>query len=229
MNRNDLVKKTKININKLFDYLTSVEYNVFRLKQLARFGLMISFGTAFFTFMNAMLTNQQWRWYWKLLTAYFLPPAGKETILPAGFSLGLPQPIWFISIWFFDLLLCITVLTNWWLVEIIVNHFPAFPFIGFKLHEQPHIYKKRVSIKNWYDGLQTRVQKIEHKKYGRLLPIFLLFFMLIPFQGSGSLTTCFLGTWLGFRRRYIIFIVLFGSFFSILLITLAYNGLLKLF
>jgi len=206
LNRRELVKKTKNNINKLIGYLTSVEYNVFRLKQLARFGLMITFGTMFFIIINHVITEEQWRWYWKLLTAYFLPPAGKETILPAGFSLGLPQPIWFISIWFFDFILCITVLTNWWLVEIVIKYIKP--------------------VHRWTTRLQNRVQKIEQKKYGQLLPILLLFFMLVPFQGSGSLTTCFLGTWLGFRRRYIILIVLFGSFFSILLITLAYNGIL---
>ena len=228
MNRKKLVKKTKTGIYKLFDFLTSVEYNVFRLKQLARFGLMITFGTMFFIIVNKMITVEQWGWYWKLLTAYFLPPAGKETILPAGFSLGLPQPIWFISILFFDFLLCITILTNWWLVEIIVNHFPSFPFIGFRLHKHPHLYKKRVSIKAWYDGLQIRVQKIEHKKYGRLLPALLLLLMWIPFQGSGTVTTTFIGTWLGFRRREIVVIVCIGSFLSLLFITLAYNGFLKI-
>ena len=219
----------KNKLQRVSKHLMVIQCNLTYFKQLSIFFLMILIGIIFFLFINHVISEVQWYWYWKLLTAYFFPPAGKETILPAGFAVGIPHHIWFISIWFFDILVCVTMLTNWWLVEIIVNHCPSFPFIGIRLHGRPHLFKKKISIKNWYNGLHERVQKIEQKKYGRILPIFLIIFMLIPFQGSGALTTCFLGTWLGFRRRYIILIVLFGSFFSILFITLAYNGLLEMF
>lgn len=76
--------------------------------------------------MSRILTPEQWDWYWKLTIVYFIPPAGKETVIPAGLGLassigiGVPLPtfVWGLSIWVFDVLACLVIITNWWLLEL---------------------------------------------------------------------------------------------------------------
>jgi len=201
-------KKIKSYTSKLLDYLIEGEYNIFRVQQLAKFGVVFTSGALFFILMNQLMTTGQWRWYWKLICAYFLPPAGKETILPLGLQLEMPQFLWCFSIWYFDLLVGLSVLTNWWLVEIALRHSKLF--------------------RQAYDKLQKRISRIHHKKYGKLLPSLLLIFMLIPFQGSGAITTAILGSSLGFGRREIFFIIALGSLISIVVITATYLGILKI-
>lgn len=201
-------KKIKLYTSKLLDYLIEGEYNIFRVQQLAKFGIICTSGALFFILMNQLMTEEQWRWYWKLICAYFLPPAGKETIIPLGLQLDMPQFLWCFSIWYFDLLVGLSVLANWWLVEIILRHSRLF--------------------RHSYDKLQKRISRIHHKKYGKLLPGLLLIFMLIPFQGSGAITTSILGSSLGFKRSEIFFIIALGSLISIIVITATYLGILKI-
>ena len=206
MDRKKIKKTIKQHVNKLLKYAKEAQHNIFRLKQLAKFGILLTGGTIFFAFMNNMLDEHQWSWYWKLMTAYFIPPAGKESIIPIGLSRGIPMPLWFLSIWIFDLLVCTAILTNWWLVDIILKYIKP--------------------VRRWTERLRKRVEKLEKKKYGKYIPFVLLLFMWIPIQGSGAISTSFIGTWLGFKPRSVLIMVLIGSFFSILVITLIYYGIL---
>ena len=105
---------------------------------------------------------------------------------------------------------------------------PAFPFIGIRLREKPRIYKTKVSLKTWYDGLHKKTRELEAKKYGKILPFALFIFMFIPFQGTGAMSTTIIGTWLGLRRRVTILIVAFGSFLTITFTILILLGILKI-
>lgn len=206
----------------------------FRKKQIVYFFIILGFGILFVWTVSKILTPEQWDWYWKLSIIYFIPPAGKETIIPAGLglasSIGVPIPplIWGLSIWVFDILVCLGIITNWWLLELLISIIPAFPFIGIRLKKKPRIYKTKVSLKSWYDGLHKKTRNIEAKKYGKILPFALFVFMIIPFQGSGAMSTTIIGTWLGLKRRETILIVAFGSFFTITFMILVSLGILKI-
>ena len=192
---------TEARIN-LIKYVQGAEYNIFRVKQIARFGIVLTAGGLFFVFMHYFLTSDQWKWFWPLLTAYFVPPAGKETIIPLGINRGIPFQIWGLSIWAFDLMVAGAILTNWWVVKIIIKYVKI--------------------VDRWTQKLQKRVEKLQEKKYGKYLPLVLLIFMWIPIQGSGAVTTSFIGTWLGLKPRNIFLMVAVGSGFSIIAIILLY-------
>lgn len=201
MRRQKLVLKIKYLTNKVWKYWCEQERNIFRTKQLAKFGLLLTTGMVFFVFINNILPHEQWKWYWKLMGTYFVPPFGKESVIPLGISQGIPPFIWSTSIIIFDFLACVTILTNWWLLEAGIKH--------FKL------------ISKWYNAIHKRMQRIESKKYGVLVPLVLLGFMCIPLQGSGAITTALIGTLLGFKQRDIIIVVIIGSTLSTVLITLS--------
>ena len=202
--------KTKLQnlLNSAIDYWSEMEYNIFRVKQISRFALILTMGAVFFIFMHSLLLPEQWKWYWKLMGAYFFPPAGKETIIPLGLNRGIPETMWGFSIWVFDLMMCTTVLTNWWLIQIIIKYIKP-------------VHRRVIK-------LQKRTQSIKEKKYGMFLPAILLLFMIIPFQGSGAISTAFIGTWLGFRPREILIMVAIGSLISTIFVMIVYYNILDL-
>ena len=221
--------------NKSQNSPTKTEFIISHMKQLAYFAILLVIGIIFLLVIRIILEPEQWRWYWKLSILYFIPPFGKETVIPAGLGLGsslgvgvpLPPFLWSLSIWVFDILACLAILTNWWLLELIIYHIPAFPFVGIR-RKKPRIYKKKVSLKLWYEGLHRKTQAFEAKKYGKLLPVALFIFMFVPFQGTGAMSTTIIGTWLGLRQRETLFVVAVGSFLSILLMMLVYLGIVEI-
>ena len=225
-----------MNPEKNYGSIKKKERFSFREKQVVFFFIILGAGLLFVWIVSRLLTPEQWDWYWKLTIIYFIPPAGKETIIPAGlgivssFGIGVPIPdfVWGLSIWVFDILACLAIITNWWLLELLISLVPAFPFVGFRLKKKPRIYKTRVSLKTWYDGLHRRTRELEAKKYGKILPFALFIFMFVPFQGTGAMSTTIIGTWLGLRRRETILVIAFGSFLSITVMILIYRGILKI-
>ncbi len=208
-----------------------------RVKQVIYFFIILLFGGFFAWVISKMLSPAEWAWYWKLTVVYFIPPAGKETVIPAGLgvisSLGIGVPLspflWGFSIWIFDLLACLAILTNWWLLELFISLIPAFPFIGIRWKQRPRLYKTKVSLKIWYDGLHRKTQFLENKRFGKLLPLALFIFMFIPFQGTGAMSTTVIGTWLGFRFRDTFLIVAIGSLLSTVFLILISLGILRIF
>jgi len=174
-----------------------------------------------------MLAPEQQISYSALTATYFIPPAGKETIIPIGLKAGLPASLWGLSIWVYDILACVVILTNWWIIELLINHIPAFPFIGIR-RKKPRVYKKKVSLKLWYENLHKKTREIEAKKYGKILPFALWIFMFVPFQGTGAISTTIIGTWLGLRYRKLFLIVAIGSFISTIFMILAYYVFLRI-
>ena len=195
--------------------------------QLAFFFFIIAFGALYFFFIYNILTPLQQNWYVALSLAYFIPPAGKETVVLVGLSQGLPVLHWCSTLWVFDILVCLGIITNWWFFELFINHIPPFPFLGIR-RKKPHLYRTMVSLKLWYEKLQRKTREIEMKNYGKLLLIVLALFMFIPFQGTGAMSTTIIGTTLGLRKRATIFIVAVGSFVSICVLSLLSIGIIQL-
>jgi len=201
------------------------EFAIVHVKQILGFGAILLIGLTYFYFVYITLTPDQQNWFSALTATYFLPPAGKETIIPIGLARGLPASLWGLSIWIYDLLACVLILTNWWVIELLINHIPAFTFIGIR-KEKPRFYKKKVSLQIWYEKLHQKTQQIEAKKYGKILPVALWVFMFVPFQGTGAMSTTIIGTWLGLKYREIFLIVAIGSLISTAFMISAYYGLL---
>ncbi|MDH7517556.1 MAG: small multi-drug export protein [Candidatus Thermoplasmatota archaeon] len=213
--------------NKLLKNFKKSESAIVHIKEILGFGAILLIGAIYFYSVYITLTSEQQKWFSALTATYFIPPAGKETIILIGLRAGLPAPIWGLSIWVYDALACVVILTNWWVIELLINHIPAFPFIGIR-KTKPRIYKKKVSLKLWYDKLHKKTHEIEAKKYGKILPVALWVFMFIPFQGTGAMSTTIIGTWLGLKYREIFLIVAIGSLLSIVFMVLAYYGFLRI-
>lgn len=194
--------------------------------QVAIFFIIIIVGAVFFLFIYNLLNPDQQKWYAALSLAYFIPPAGKETVILVGLNRGLPILLWCSTLWVYDILVCIAIMTNWWFLELFIKHIPPFPFVGIR-RKKPHFYKTIVSLKSWYEKLQLKTREIEKRNYGKLLLIVLAFFMFIPFQGTGAMSTTIIGTTLGLRKRTILFVVTVGSIVSILMISLIYIGIIR--
>ncbi len=215
MNRNNVVK-----IGKHTVYISG-------WLQLAIFFIIIVIGAVFFLFIYGLLTPDQQKWYAGLSLAYFVPPAGKETVIFIGLGQGLPVIHWCLTLWVFDILVCLAIITNWWFLEWFIKHIPPFPFLGIH-RKKPHFYKTKVSLKLWYEKLHRKTREIELRNYGRLLLIVLAIFMFVPFQGTGAMSTTIIGTFLGLRKRTTFFIVAIGSFLSILVIAFISIGIISL-
>ncbi len=213
---------------KSLDFFKESTFAIAHIKQILGFGAILLIGIIYFYLVYVTFTPDQQNWFSALTIAYFIPPAGKETVIPIALANDLPASIWGLSLWVYDILACVLIITNWWVIELLINHIPAFPFIGIR-KTKPRIYKKKVSLKLWYEGLHNKTQKFEEKKYGKILPIALWVFMFIPFQGTGAMSTTIIGTWLGLKYREIFFIVAIGSLLSILFVTFAYLGILNIF
>lgn len=196
-------------------------------KQLVIFFFIIAVGALFFLFVYNLLTPDQQVLYAALSLAYFVPPAGKETVILVGLSQGLPLLHWFATLWMFDILVCLGIMTNWWFLELFINHIPPFPFIGIR-RKKPHFYKTTVSLKIWYTKLQRKTKEIQQRNYGKLLLFVLALFMFIPFQGTGAISTTIVATTLGLRKQKILFVVSLGSFISIFAISAVYLGIIQL-
>ena len=114
-----------------------------------------------------------------LILVYFIPPAGKESIIPAAIAMGIPWITICISISIIDIISCLFMLWNFEVIGMI-------PFIG------PHI--TRLMRK----GSQT-LEK--HTWLERLYFFGLIFFVFLPLQGTGSISGTILGKMAGTRTQ----------------------------
>ncbi len=126
-----------------------------------------------------------------LLLIAFIPPAGKESIIPAMVFGGIEIPIIFSVIVFSDLAACLIIITSFEIVEYIASSFDYLSRVLDKAKERSEVARK----------------------YG-LLHIGLGAFMFVPFQGTGSIVTSFLAQVLGVKNWKTVLIVLIGSIVS---------------
>ena len=140
--------------------------------------------------------------------AYLFPPFGKESIIPymlsSGEGLSLPGwlswvdggvvgpalPGW--TVWsmivVMDVISSAILAYSWWFAEFII--------VRIRILDRA------------YKALQRRAEKYRKK---RLLTVSLLIFMMIPFQGTGGISTTIVARLLGVSAKKTIMIVFVGS------------------
>jgi uncharacterized membrane protein len=124
-----------------------------------------------------------------LLLLYFLPPAGKETIIPLGLASGFSWYLMAFSLILLDVLTCMFMIWN------------------FALLCQAPVFG------GWIATCSRVGKKVLHKFpfIERLSVIGLSLFVLFPLQGSGAIGASVLGNVLGMSPWHIFFAVFFGS------------------
>jgi uncharacterized membrane protein len=124
-----------------------------------------------------------------LIIIYFIPPAGKGTIIPAGIALGFPWEVICFAVIFIDAISCLFMLWNFDLIC-------KIPYIGRWIYYIVQIGNDYLSHHHWIEkfcflGLTT--------------------FVFLPLQGSGAVGGSILGRMLGMDPVRIFFAILFGS------------------
>ena len=138
-----------------------------------------------------------------LMLFYFLPPAGKETIIPLGITAGYSWYLMAISVTLLDILTCMFMIWNFVLVC-------KMPFFG----------KLTIACMKAGRRLLRQYPWIE-----KLSVIGIGIFVLLPFQGSGGIASSVLGKILGISPWYLFSAISIGSLIGSCLIALGFQSL----
>ncbi len=147
----------------------------------------------YFALIWDYLSPQQEAKWGALTLAYFVPPAGKESVIPLMLTdnvFGPALPAWVAgsTIIIMDVISSSIIAYNWWFAEFIIKHVPL--------------------LDKGYVALQKKAREFKRR---RLLTISLLIFMIIPFQGTGGISTTILARLLGIKAKKTVIIVFTGS------------------
>ncbi len=165
------------------------------------------FGPVFLGFgvlgsVGLLLSEQLRMTYWPLLTAYFFPPLGKESIIPFGISQGIHPVLMALSIAFIDIVVALFLVWNYDLAK-------EIPLVGS--------FMKKVEEKG--RGVED--------KYGWIKPlrfIGIVLFVIIPFQGSGGMVGSIVGRLIGMTPRNTFLAICIGAVTGTLLIAAFSNA-----
>jgi len=116
--------------------------------------------------------------FFSLVTAYFLPPLGKESIIPIGIGVGLEPLIIALAIAFVDIIVASFIIWNY------------------------DFTKKIPVLKNFIKKIEGAGEK-SSDKYRWIKPlrfIGIVLFVMIPFQGSGGLVGSIVGRLIGMKE-----------------------------
>jgi len=142
--------------------------------------------------------------YWPLVSTYFFPPLGKETVIPLGIASGIPPVIMALSIAFVDVIVALFLLWNYDLAK-------KIPIVG------------KFIIK-----VEEKGKNVE-EKYGWVKPlrfIGIVLFVIVPFQGSGGLVGSIVGRLIGMKPLNTFFAISIGAVIGTLLIGFFSNAFL---
>lgn len=157
-----------------------------------------------------------------LMFAYFIPPLGKESIIPAGVygdKITIPflnNPLIVPKI--DPLLMALTIA----FVDIVVALFLVWNYDLAK--KIPLIGKFMIKVEN--------IGKTSSTKYGWIKPlrfIGIVLFVMVPFQGSGGLVGSIIGRLIGMKPRNILFAISIGAVSGCLLIAYFADAILSVF
>ena len=167
------------------------------LIRLTKFFAPFILGFCVFSALGLTLEKEVWEHLWPLLTGYFFPPLGKESIIPTGVLVfGINPLIMALSVAFVDILVALFLVWNYDLAK-------KIPFVG------------KFIVK-----IETKGKNIE-QKYGWVKPlrfIGIVLFVMIPFQGSGGLVGSIVGRLIGMKPWNTFFAISIGAVIGCLLI-----------
>jgi len=167
-------------------------------------------GLAFyFFFVSLFLPPGLLGKYGSLLAIYFLPPAGKESVIPlmlSANSFGPPLPAWaaVTGIIAMDVVCSVIISYCWWFPELLIK---GVPFLD-----------------KGYGLLQRKASKYRGKG---IVELPLLLFMVIPFQGTGGISTSIIARTVGVGPGKTVLICFLGSMITTVVWTMWWTGILS--
>lgn len=142
-----------------------------------------------------------------LVAAYFVPPAGKETIIPLAVVLGYPWWLITLVIFLLDVAVSLFVVWNFDLAL-------KIPIIGRLLESGMTIGRNYTESQPWLRRFST---------------IGLILFVFFPLQGTGAMNGSVLGRLLGLNNNRVFGCVCIGSLTSCLIFALGSDVLLDIY
>ncbi len=164
--------------------------------RLAKFFAPIILGSGAFAVIGLLLEEAMRVKYWPLITGYFFPPLGKESIIPLGVGFGIHPLVMALSIAFVDIVVALFLVWNYDLAK-------KIPFVG-----------------KFITKVEEKGKNVE-QKYGWIKPlrfIGIVLFVMVPFQGSGGLVGSIVGRLIGMKSWNIFFAISIGAVIGCLLI-----------
>ena len=179
--------------------------NIKVLDRLAKFFIPFILGFGVFAILWYLLKESVWMKLWPLITGYFFPPLGKESIIPSGVLVfGIDPLLMALSIAFVDIVVALFLVWNYDLAK-------KIPFVG------------KFMIK-----IEEKGKNVE-QKYGWVKPlrfIGIVLFVMIPFQGSGGLVGSIVGRLIGMKPWNTFLAISIGAVVGCLLIASFANAFL---
>ena len=130
---------------------------------------------AYFLLLVLILPEKDFLNLSSLMLLYFVPPLGKESVIPIGIAQGIPWTVLAFSIAFVDIVVCLFLIWNFDLAK-------KLPFIGSGI--------RRMQLKG--------ASILETMPWVERLTFFgIVVFVMIPFQGSGAFAGTILGRSVG--------------------------------
>lgn len=145
--------------------------------------------------------------FWPLITAYFFPPLGKESVIPTGVITGIDPLVMALSIAFVDIVVALFLLWNYDLTK-------KIPLIG----------KFMIKVEN--------IGRSSSDKYSWIRPlrfIGIVLFVMVPFQGSGGLVGSIIGRLIGMRPWTTFFAISTGAIIGTILIAYFSEAIVSVF
>lgn len=172
-----------------------------------RFILPFALMAAYLLLLYLILDFEDFKVMSGLMTAYLIPPAGKESIIPLGVSIGLPWWLVASSMAFMD---TVTALFMVWNFDLALK----IPLLG-----------------GWIGNFMAGGQKFfwERPWLKRLSVFGLMLFVMFPLQGTGGIGGSIVGRMLGLRWYEVLGAIAAGAFIGCFLIALGAEVILSLF
>jgi len=142
-----------------------------------------------------------------LMVAYFVPPLGKESIIPIAIGIGVHPLLIALSVAYIDVIVALFLLWNYDFAKLA-------PLLGFWMERFENKAVKITRGKLWIKGLQF---------------VGLVLFVMIPFQGSGAVGGTIVGRMAGLNRYVIFIAILIGAIVGCLIIAYSADVLKNIF
>ncbi len=189
-------------INEIYKQIQKAKHSLSHLYKILIFVTPFLTIIFYFAFVFDYLPPEIDGKYASLVVAYFLPPLGKESIIPLMLLSEIPVWIAGSTIVMMDIISSAIIAYNWWFAELIIYHIPY--------------------LDRGYDKLKKKSEKLSKKK---LITLAMIIFMIIPFQGTGGISTTIISRLIGFKPKKTVAIVFIGSLITTSFIIMAYLGL----
>jgi uncharacterized membrane protein len=166
---------------------------------LLRFFLPFILGIAYLGGLYISMPDGEFLTLAGLMFIYFVPPAGKESVIPLGIAMGVPWWLIAFSVALMDILSSLFMVLNFDLAL-------KIPILGDRY------------MKSFMQAGQGFFEK--HRYIERLSTIGLAIFVMIPMQGTGGVSTPIVGRMIGIPPLKVMIAVISGSILGCTIIAL---------